>query len=104
MTKKSLCIFLWMLCAYIAGAQTPTFAKKIGSQVEIENEQVIVRRNVHPAHAITPMHSHRAGIVVYLTDVNERSTAPNGSSKVVAHKTGEVVWAPARQHRLENLS
>jgi hypothetical protein len=103
MTRKTACIALWMACAYIAGAENQKLVRENDSRVEIDNERVIVRRNVHLPHAVTPMHSHRAGVVVYLTNVRERSTAPDGTSKIVTHNAGEVVWAAARQHALENL-
>jgi hypothetical protein len=74
------------------------------SKIEIDNERVIVRRNIHAPHSITPMHSHRAGVVVYLSDVHERTVAPDGSSREVFHNAGDVIWAPARTHRLENLA
>jgi beta-alanine degradation protein BauB len=73
------------------------------TKVEINNDQVIVRRYIHQPHSTTPMHSHRPGVVVYLSGVHERSTLADGSSKEVFHKPGDVVWAPARQHTLENL-
>jgi hypothetical protein len=74
------------------------------SKTEVDNDRVIVRRNIHAPHSITPLHSHRAGVVVYLSDVHERTIAPDGSSREVFHKAGDVVWAPARTHRLENLA
>jgi hypothetical protein len=92
-----------MSCAYMAGARSHWDSAKELSRIEIDNDQVIVRRNIHPPHSITPMHSHRPGLVVYLTDVRERSTSPDGSSKIVTHRAGEVIWTAARQHALENL-
>jgi len=104
MNKRCVCFFLWIACAYTAGVQTANASRDKDSKTEIDNDQVIVRRNIHPPHAITPMHSHKAGVVVYLTDVRERSTSPDGSAKMVTRRAGEVVWAEARQHTLENLS
>jgi hypothetical protein len=96
-------MLLLMLCAYIAGAWSQSSSSAQLSRIEIDNDQVIVRRNIHPPHSVTPMHSHEAGLVVYLTDVRERSTSPDGSTKIVTHRAGEVIWAGARQHALENL-
>jgi hypothetical protein len=103
MKKRTLWTLLAMSCAYVAGAWSQSNSVVQLSRVEIDNDQVIVRRNIHPPHSATPMHSHQAGIIVYLTDVRERSTSPDGSSKIVTHRAGEVVWAGARQHKLENL-
>ncbi len=73
------------------------------SRTEIDNDRVIVRRNIRAPHSTTEMHSHRDGVVVYLSEVHERTIPPDGSSRVVFHKPGDVVWAPARTHALENL-
>jgi hypothetical protein len=100
MTKFAVIFSLYVL-AFTATAQKDDAQQQ--TNVEIDNDQVIVRRYVHPPHSITPLHSHRNGVVVYLTDVHERNTAADGSVKEVFHKTGDVVWSPARQHVLENL-
>jgi len=96
-------MLLLMLCAYIAGAWSQSKSAAQLSRVEVDNEQVTVRRNIHQPHSVTPMHSHEAGLVVYLTDVRERSTSTDGSTKIVTRRAGEVVWAEVRQHALENL-
>jgi hypothetical protein len=103
MLKKTSYIALWTACAFIAGVQAQKLAAAESSRTEIDNERVVVRRNVRLPHSVTPMHSHNAGVVVYLTHVRERSTAPDGTSKIVTHKAGDVLWATARQHALENL-
>lgn len=74
------------------------------ARVEIDNQYVHAIRNVHAPHEKTPMHSHKDAVVVYLTDVHERSTSPDGTSKEVTHHAGDVVWSPAHSHILENLS
>ncbi|MCU1286754.1 MAG: hypothetical protein JWO13_3104 [Acidobacteriales bacterium] len=103
MLTKAAYIGLLITSAFIAGAKSQKLADSVSSRTEIDNERVTVRRNVHSAHALTPMHAHKAGVVVYLTDVRERSTAPDGTSKIVTHKAGDVVWAAAREHASENL-
>jgi len=72
--------------------------------VEIDNGVVRVVRAVHAPHEKTPMHSHPDSVVVYLTDVRERSTYPDGSSKEITHHAGDAIWSPAHTHVLENLS
>jgi quercetin dioxygenase-like cupin family protein len=98
---KLLAVLCLCLLAFAATAQKDESQQQ--AKIEIDNDQVIVRRYIHPPHSTTPMHSHRSGVVVYLTDVHERSTMADGSTKEVLHKPGDVVWAPARQHILENL-
>ncbi len=100
---KILLVALLMSLAYVAGAHNQK-TKWQESRVEIDNQRVIVRRNIHPPHGVTPMHSHHAGVVVYLTDLRELSTKPDGSSRIVSHKAGDVAWAEAREHKLQNLS
>jgi hypothetical protein len=103
MNTRTLWTLLAVSCAYVAGASSQSNSAAQLSRIEIDNDQVIVRRNIHLPHSVTPMHSHEAGLVVYLTDVHERSTSPDGSFKIVTRRAGEVVWAVARQHALENL-
>lgn len=97
-------ICLLLLVATFATTPNIRSVDRSTSAIEIDNEHVTVRRNIHAPHANIPMHSHAAGVIVYLTDVQERSIAPDGTSKKVFHKAGDVLWAPARQHALENLS
>ena len=79
-------------------------AARRGSKVEIDNAHVHVLRNKHAAHEKVPMHSHKDAVVVYLTDVHERSTEADGTSREVTHRAGDVVWSLAHAHSLENLS
>jgi hypothetical protein len=103
MIPKFACAAILLSLSFYAGVQNGKQAPKDESRIEIENDRVVVHRNFRLPHALTPMHSHRDGVVIYLTDVHERSTAPDGTSKEVSHRAGEVVWAPARQHALQNL-
>jgi quercetin dioxygenase-like cupin family protein len=102
MSKVSAVLAL-CLVGFVAAAQKDQRLEQ-QTKTEIDNDQVLVRRNIHPPHSRTPMHSHRSGVVVYLTDVHERSTMPDGTAKEIFHKRGDVVWSPAHQHILENLA
>jgi quercetin dioxygenase-like cupin family protein len=103
MISKLACAAILVFLSFYAGVQNGKRISKNESRIEIENDRVVVRRNLRLPHAFTPMHSHREGVVIYLSDVHERSTALDGTSKEVSHKAGEVVWAPAREHALQNL-
>jgi len=81
-----------------AGNQPPA------SRVEIDNRQVRVIRRYHQPHEKVPLHSHAEGVVVYLTEVRETSTSPDGTSQQVTHHAGDVIWSPAHTHSLENLA
>jgi quercetin dioxygenase-like cupin family protein len=95
----------WTALVYIAASgQNPAHVKPNSYTTVIDNPQVQVVRSIHAPHEQVPMHSHQSAVVVYLTDVHERSTDPDGTSKVVHHKAGDVLWSPAHTHALENLS
>jgi quercetin dioxygenase-like cupin family protein len=74
------------------------------SRVEIDNQQVRVIRRYHQPHEKVPLHSHAEGVVVYLTEVRETSTSPDGTSQQVTRHAGDVIWSPAHTHSLENLA
>jgi quercetin dioxygenase-like cupin family protein len=101
---RSRSLFIVACCCTIAGFVIAQQSAQRAGRVEIDNQQVHVVRNMHAPHEKTPMHSHPNAVVVYLTDVHERSTYPNGTSKEINHRAGDVVWSPARSHVLENLS
>ena len=50
------------------------------------------------------MHSHPAGLLVFLTDQHVRFTFPDGSSEDIRKKAGETLWMDAVTHQPENLT
>jgi hypothetical protein len=64
-------------------------------KLEFENEFVRVSRVKFVAHAKAPMHAHPApgGAIVALTDQDARLTAPDGTTREVHYKAGQVRWA-----------
>jgi quercetin dioxygenase-like cupin family protein len=88
----------------ICCAQNVAQSRPESYKVEIDNQQVRVVRAYHAPHEKVPMHSHPTSVVVYLNDVHELSTTPDGKRTEVRHHAGEVVWSPAHRHALENLS
>jgi len=102
---KKLCFLLWTAAVYTtASMQDPARLRPESYKIEIDNPQVQVTRSFHAPHESVPMHSHRDAVVVYLSDVHQRSTYPDGSSKEITHHAGDVVWSPAHKHALENLT
>jgi len=102
---KKLGFMLWTVAVYsVAMLQNPREVKPEAYKIEIDNPQVQVTRSVHAPHEKVPMHTHRDAVVVYLSDVHERSTYPDGTSKEIRHRAGDVVWSPAHTHTLENLA
>ena len=83
--------------------------------VEFENPFVRVTRVAYGPHAKAPMHSHPApgGVVIALTDQDARLTSPDGVTREVHYKAGQVRWAASTPgadastqsaHAEENLS
>jgi len=96
--------------AFVAAGQTqappPLLADPQHFHEEIRNDWVEVLRNHQGPHDKVPMHTHPdpGGVVVFLTDQNVRQTLPDGTTRVVTHKAGEVIWSPGRTHAGENLN
>ena len=73
-------------------------------QVEFENKQVRVLRIRYGAHEKSVMHSHPAGTIVFLTDQRVRFTFPDGTSKEMQSKAGQIMWVDGMVHQPENLN
>ena len=73
-------------------------------RVEFENSEVrVVRIKYGPKEKVV-MHSHPAGVLVFLTDQHVRFNFPDGSSEEIRKKAGETMWMDAVTHQPENLS
>ena len=101
---KRIAFAIWTIAVYAAGTQIPAQLRPESYKIEIDNSRVQVTRSFHAPHEIVPMHSHNDAVVVYLSDVHEKSTLPDGTSKEITRHAGDVVWSPAHKHALENLS
>jgi quercetin dioxygenase-like cupin family protein len=49
------------------------------------------------------MHSHAAGILIVVKSGKFRSTTPDGKSKDIEYKAGDVMWRDALTHSGENI-
>jgi hypothetical protein len=87
-----------------AMGQDPMLLHPESYKVEIDNEKVRVIHAYHKPHEKVAMHSHPASVIVYLTDVHQRTTLPNGKSSEATHHAGEVAWSGPRTHTMENLA
>jgi len=72
--------------------------------VELENEKIRVLRIKYGPHEKSIMHSHPAGVVTVLTEMNTRFTFPDGKTEERQGKAGQVLPAVAETHLPENLS
>ena len=97
-------LVLFLLAAAAAAAQDPAKADPSIAKVEIDNEWVRVLRVKEAAHEKLAMHEHPATVIVFLTDVHERITMPDGKTQEVKRKAGEVQYRDAVKHADENIS
>ena len=73
-------------------------------KVEFENERVRVLRATIGPHEKTGMHAHPANVVIFLTDVQVKSTLADGKAEETQGKAGQVSWRDPLKHDSENLS
>jgi quercetin dioxygenase-like cupin family protein len=72
-------------------------------KVVLENDRVRVLRSTGDPHGKLAMHEHPARVTVYLTELHNRSTTPDGKTQDTDRKKGEVTWSAAQKHSSENL-
>lgn len=72
-------------------------------KVEFENEHVQTVYIHYGPHEKSVMHSHPAGVLVYLTDGHFRFTDATGKTFEASAKRGEARWFDAFSHKVENL-
>jgi len=71
--------------------------------VRLENAYVrVLEYRSHPGDK-DPLHSHRPGVVFYLSDFETRVTDVNGQASNQSRKAGEVIWRGATTHAAENI-
>lgn len=94
---------LLLSLAMTAAAQDPVKLSP-DYKVEIDNAWVRVLRVNHPPHAKIALHQHPAMLAVFLSDIHEKITAPDGTTRNLDGKAGEVRFNEATKHAEENLS
>lgn len=92
-----------LLCAGAALAQDPVQVDNRHYSIVFENDRVRVLRIRYGAGEKSVMHEHPDSLAVFLTELNVRFTAPDGSAQELTAKAGEVRWTPAGNHLPENL-
>lgn len=68
----------------------------------LENQFVRVIDDNIPVGAKEPLHRHRHGVVVYLTDYTVAQTSPDGKTTTSPRKTNTASWSEAIVHTVEN--
>lgn len=101
---------LWMLLAFVflgtgsSLAQDPVVADPAHYSVVFENDQVRVLRIRYGPNEQSVMHSHPAGVAVYLDDINGEFTLPDGTLVHAQGKAREAVWTEAGAHQPRNMT
>ena len=71
--------------------------------VEIDNDRMRVLRIKLPSTSRVPIHGHRSGVIIALTDLNLRLKAPDGTVIEIRLPVGDMRWIDAGIHADENL-
>ena len=71
--------------------------------VRLDNDKVRVLEYRSKPGDKEAMHSHPAGILIAVNSGKFRSTTPDGKSKDIDYKAGDVVWRDAITHTGENV-
>ncbi len=100
---------VWLLAAILClaastlRAQDPVKVAPKQCKVEFENDQVRVLRWKTAPHEKTPMHEHPAMVTIALTAGRTRFTLPDGTTREVKSKPGQVTWSAPEKHSSEDL-
>ena len=90
-----------VLVTVVARAQDPTKVDPQHYKVLLDNEYVrIIDVRQQPGDK-SPMHSHPHHAVYWLTSSTLKFTSPDGKTKTVTTKAGQVVWRNAETHTVE---
>lgn len=69
-----------------------------------ENDQVRILKVHYGPNEKSVMHSHPAGVVVYLTETKVKFHFPGGKSEEAGGKAGGAMYTPAVTHLPENAT
>jgi quercetin dioxygenase-like cupin family protein len=92
-----------LLAGAAASAQDAAKVDAKHYKVVFENDQVRVLRITYGPHEKGIMHSHPAGVVVFLNDTKGKFTMPGGKTQEVSAKAGTVQWSEPTTHQPENI-
>jgi hypothetical protein len=71
--------------------------------VEIDNERMRVLRIKLPSAGRVPIHGHRSGVIIALTELNLRLKSPENTVIEVRLPAGDIRWIDSGIHADENL-
>ena len=84
-------------------AQDPVAVDPDHYTVALENSRVRVLRVHYQPGEGSPMHTHTAGVRVFLTDIHNKFFLPDGSTSEASRKAGEVIWSEPVRHGNRNV-
>jgi quercetin dioxygenase-like cupin family protein len=93
-----------LLAGAVANAQDAAKVDAKHYKVEFENDQVRVLHIAYGPHEKSVMHSHPAGVAIFLSDAHVKFTMPDGKTQDVKAKAGHVQWTEPTVHDPENLT
>lgn len=106
MRLTSVLFGLAMAVAFAAApslAQDPVKAAPQAFKERLNNSEVRVLEYSSKPGQKEAMHSHPAILLYVIQGGKLKSTAPDGASKVVEYKTGDIQWREAVTHSGENV-
>jgi quercetin dioxygenase-like cupin family protein len=94
----ALCLgFTSLLSAQDAAKVDPKHYKVIS-----ENDKVRILKVHYAPHEKSVMHSHPAGVAVFMSDAKGKFTFPDGKTQDMTTKTGETMYTEAVTHLPED--
>ena len=93
---------LYLCLAPMVSAQDAVKVDPKHYSVMSENDQVRILKVHYGPHEKSVMHSHPAGVAVFLTDAKVHFTFPDGKTKDDTAKAGDAIYEPGITHLPEN--
>jgi quercetin dioxygenase-like cupin family protein len=104
--RVRLALYVGVACLCLAPIVLAQDAVKVDPKhytVISENAQVRILKVHYGPHEKSVMHSHPAGVAVFLTDSKIRFTFPDGKTQDASGKAGDAQYTPAITHLPENV-
>ena len=81
----------------------PDYVAPKGHRILLENDRVrVLEVRIKPGET-TEMHGHPANVVYALSSARVRFSFPDGSSREVGIKEGDIVWSDGGWHDVANI-
>ena len=93
----------FLFAAMPALAQDPVKVAPDAFKERLNNAQVRVLEYSSKPGQKEAMHSHPAVLIYVIQGGKLKSTTPDGTSKEIDYKTGDVIWRDAITHTGENI-